>query len=161
MSDEITNLRFFDFWILEMKNLHWLVLMCLLFIVARFVTFAENIIRKEKVRFYSVTLSSLLAAKILVHFDEPNKTLVLFLFAFGALLPQRLRVVNNWLMIFLYGEEQEASPKGGWEWNGIKSPFKTDFEWFKKFKPVNQNDILISTYFKSGTTWHQVKLNSN
>jgi len=81
-----------------------------------------------------------------------------FLFAFGALLPQKLRVLNNWLMIFLYGEEQEASPKGGWKWNGIKSPFKTDFEWFKTFQPVNQNDILISTYFKSGTTWHQVKL---
>ena len=82
----------------------------------------------------------------------------MFLFAFGALLPQKLRVLNNWLMIFLYGEEQEASPKGGWKWNGIKSPFKTDFEWFKTFQPVNQNDILISTYFKSGTTWHQVKL---
>jgi len=157
MSDEITNDRFFGFWILEMKNLHWLVLMCLLFIVARFLTFAEKVIRKEKVRFCSDALPSLLA-KNLVHFDEPNKTLVVSLFVFGALLPQKLRVVNNWLMIFLYGEEQEASPKGGWEWNGIKSPFKTDFEWFKKFKPVNQNDILISTYFKSGTTWHQVKL---
>ena len=91
-------------------------------------------------------------------FNEPNKTLVIFLFAFGRFLPQNLRVVNNWLMIFLYGEEQEASPEGGWEWNGIKSPFKTDFEWFKNFKPVNQNDILVSTYFKSGTTWHQVKI---
>ena len=65
------------------------------------------------------------------NFDEPNKTFVVFLFAFGAILPQKLRVINNWLMIFLYGEEQQASPEGGWEWNGIKSPFKTDFEWFK------------------------------
>ena len=102
MSDEITNDRFFDFWILEMKNLHWLVLMCLLFIVARFVTFAENIIRKEKVCFCSDTLPSLLA-KILVNFDEPNKTVVVFLFAFGALLPQNLRVVNNWLMGLFLG----------------------------------------------------------
>ena len=91
------------------------------------------------------------------NFDKPNKTFVVFLFAFGAILPQKLRVINNWLMIFLYGEEQQASPEGGWEWNGIKSPFKTDFEWFKNFTPVNPNDILISTYFKSGTTWHQVK----
>ena len=92
-----------------------------------------------------------------LYFDKPNKTFVLFLFAFGAILPQKLRVINNWLMIFLNGAEQQASPEGGWEWNGIKTPFKTDFEWFKNFKPVNQNDILISTYFKSGTTWHQVK----
>ena len=59
-------------------------------------------------------------------------------------------------MIFFHGEEQQGSQLGGWEWNGIKSPFKTDFEWFKNFKPVNSNDVLISTYPKAGTTWHQV-----
>ena len=66
-------------------------------------------------------------------------------------------MLNNWIMIFFHGEEQQASQKGGWEWNGIRSPFKTDFEWFKNFKPVNANDVLISTYPKAGTTWHQVK----
>ena len=60
-------------------------------------------------------------------------------------------------MIFFHGDEMQASQKGGWEWNGIKSPFKTDFEWFKNFKPVNSNDVLISTYPKAGTTWHQVE----
>ena len=66
-------------------------------------------------------------------------------------------MLNNWIMIFFHGEEQQASQKGGWEWNGIRSPFKTDFEWFKNFKPVNSNDVLISTYPKAGTTWHQVR----
>ena len=66
-------------------------------------------------------------------------------------------MMNNWIMIFFHGEEQQASQKGGWDWNGIRSPFKTDFEWFKNFKPVNSNDVLISTYPKAGTTWHQVR----
>ena len=75
----------------------------------------------------------------------------------SAFLPQELRMLNNWIMIFFHGDEMQASQKGGWEWNGIKSPFKTDFEWFKNFKPVNSNDVLISTYPKAGTTWHQVE----
>ena len=50
MSDEITNDWFFDFWILEMKNFHWLVLMFLVFIVARVITSTERVIRQEKVR---------------------------------------------------------------------------------------------------------------
>ena len=66
-------------------------------------------------------------------------------------------MMNNWIMIFFHGEEQQASQKGAWDWNGSKSPVKTDFECFKNFKPVNSNDVLISTYLKAGTTWHQVR----
>jgi len=110
------------------ENGQWLSLLFWVFVAARIVTCAERIIRKS---------------------------FVACLFVISAILPQQIRAMNNWIMIFFHGEEQQGSQLGGWEWNGIKSPFKTDFEWFKNFKPVNSNDVLISTYPKAGTTWHQ------
>ena len=59
MTKEGTNARFLDYLILEMKLWHakepwqwikvWLVIMCFLFIATRIITFAERVIRKERV----------------------------------------------------------------------------------------------------------------
>ena len=106
--------------------------------------------------FHNVMLHIILQCKPYTVNCKPLKSFVAILFLLSAILPQHVRAITNWIMIFLDGEKQQASQFGGWEWNGIKSPFKSDFEWFKNFKPVNSNDVLISTYPKAGTTWHQV-----
>ena len=74
----------------------------------------------------------------------------------SAFLPQELRLLDY--DFFFHRDEMQVSKTEGWEWNGLQSPLKTDFEWFKNFKPVNSNDVLSSPYPKAYITWHQVLL---
>ena len=55
----------------------------------------------------------------------------------GPMLSHQLKIsvrCCRYLLRNIHPRKEQQSSQKGWEWQGVKSPFKTDFHWFKNFQ---------------------------